>query len=842
MDFSRLTKPKVSRPSTNPREIFARLPRMEAAPNDLWHGQASALDQWHGHRGRRDVLLSLNTGSGKTIIGLLIAQSLVNEGVQNVLYCCPTIDLVRQTSREADRIGIKHSTRVEGGFNNDLFESGAAFCITTYQALLNSQSTIRRRHFPGAILFDDAHVAEGMIRDALTLRIDARHRSELLHEIGSLFMPAFEEVGFRSRFHDAINAVGVVPPIVIAPPSAVRENAAQLSALLERHKVRDDAALRFPYEYIRDRLDRMAVVFGPGVCEITPPFLPALALDVFERPAVRRIYLSATLRSKTEFVRAFGRRPDVVIEPDADAGNGERLVLFARGLATKNIDASLISRIAAKHKVLIAVPNYKAAERWALCGRPPEPAQFTERLDSFRKAPSGTFVLVQRTDGIDLPHNACRVMLLDGLPAGASMLERLQFDVLRMSANNASRMANRIVQLFGRINRGRNDYGVFLINDRYLNAWLSNHRHVALLPPLLQKQILLGKQVQEEMAVTTHDKVAETVDQVLARNQSWLDFYGEFIDGGALDSEEVSRADELEAALEAAAEAEARFGAALWEGDPDRARSALEPVIERTGQADALTAGWQSLWLGACYDALGEGEAARLAFRDARSRLGDGIGLPIRGPEIVHPVASAPAGLFARSALRVVLLATDRGFNTRIGRLEGEMRNLDGASPNQMEEAVRVLGDLLGLESRRPDNEESTGPDVLWIDDEAQVCLGLELKTDKQAPGRYTKKDIAQGHDHLSYMSDRYPKHQCLGLIYVGPDGGCNADANPSAEMWVVEPKVLAAMRDQALAILRDCRSALPIGRHARVQELCDRAEWTLEGLAPRMQLTPLLR
>jgi hypothetical protein len=723
-----------------------------------------------------------------------------------------------------------------------LFESGAAFCITTYQALLNSHSSIRRRYFPGAILFDDAHVAEGMIRDALTLRIDGKTRRELLQEIGSLFMPAFEEVGFRSKFHDAINAVGVPPPIVLAPPPAVRENAAQLSALLERHKVREDGGLRFPYEYLRDRLDRMAVVFGPGVCEITPPFLPSLALDVFERPAIRRIYLSATLRSKTEFVRAFGRKPDQVIAPDADAGNGERLVLFARALATKNIDSALISRVSTKHKVLIAVPNYKAAERWASCGRPPEPAQFTDRLDSFRRAPNGTFVLVQRSDGIDLPHNACRVMLLDGLPTGASTLERLQFDVLRMSANHASRMANRIVQLFGRINRGRNDYGVFLINDRYLNAWLGNHRHVALLPPLLQKQILLGKQVQEEMAVTTNDSVADIVDQVLSRNQSWLDFYGEFIDGGALDGDDVTRADELEAALETAAEAEARFAAALWEGDHDRARSALEPVIEGTGRADALTAGWQSLWLGACYDALGDAETARLAFRDARSRLGDGIALPIRGSDLAQHITQAPAGLFARSALRLVLLGTDRGFNTRIGRLEAEMRNLDGATPNQMEEAVRMLGDLLGLVSRRPDNEESTGPDVLWIDEEAKVCLGLELKTDKHSPGRYTKKEIAQGHDHLSYIRDRLPKHRCLGLIYVGPNGGCNVDANPSPEMSIVEPAVLATMRDQVLAILRDCRSALPIGRHARVQELCDRVEWTLEGLASRLEGSPLLR
>lgn len=842
MDFSRLTKPNLSRPATNPRDIFARLPRMEAAPNDLWHGQASALDEWNTHRTKRDVLLSLNTGSGKTIIGLLIAQSLVNEGVHNVIYCCPTIDLVRQTSREAQRIGIKHSIRVEREFDNDLFESGNAFCITTYQAVLNGFSVLRRKHFPGAVIFDDAHVAESMIRDAVTLRVEAKTRRELLAEMAAIFEPAFEEIGFKSRLRDAVYAVGAAPPIVLTPPAAVREKAAQLSALLERHNVRADNALSYPYEYLRDRLDRMAVVFGPGVCDITPPFLPSLALDIFERPNVRRVYLSATLRSKTEFIRAFGRRPDAVVAPNADAGNGERLVLFSRALATHNIDTNLVSRLSAKHKVLIAVPNYKAAERWATCGKPPEPAQFSDRLDEFRRAATGTFVLVQRTDGIDLPHNACRVMLLDGLPTGASMLERLQYEVLRMSANHASRMANRIVQLFGRINRGRNDYGVFLINDRHLNAWLANHRNVALLPSLLQKQILLGRQVQEGMGVNTHDKVVETIDQVLGRNQSWLDYYGEFLDGGALDGEQVARADALEAAIEVAAEAEARFAAALWEDDLDRARLALEPVVDPTGRADSLTAGWQSVWLGASYDALGDGEAARLAFRDARSRLGEGIGLPMRGPDFGPMVADAPVGAFARSVIRTVLLGTEKGFNRRFGQLQVQMRNLDGATPNQMEEAVRALGELLGFTARRPDNEESTGPDVLWSDDEAKVCLGLELKTDKQPPGRYNKKEIGQGHDHLSFMRNKLPDHRCLGLIYVGPEGDCLPDANPSHEMWLVQTRVLAALRDQALAIIKDCRGALPIERHSRVREACDRTEWTLDGLAPRLQTFPMLR
>ena len=94
------------------------------------------------------------------MVGILIAQSLANEGVANVVYVCATIDLVRQTSQEATAIGLEHTTKIRADFDNDLFESGKSFCITTYHALFNGLSAIRRRHFPGAVIFDDAHVAE----------------------------------------------------------------------------------------------------------------------------------------------------------------------------------------------------------------------------------------------------------------------------------------------------------------------------------------------------------------------------------------------------------------------------------------------------------------------------------------------------------------------------------------------------------------------------------------------------------------------------------------------------------------------------------------------------------
>ncbi len=56
-----------------------------------------------------------------------------------------------------------------GQFSNQHFDTGSGFCITNYAALFNSRSVFKGERRPGAIIFDDAHVAEKAIRDCYTL-------------------------------------------------------------------------------------------------------------------------------------------------------------------------------------------------------------------------------------------------------------------------------------------------------------------------------------------------------------------------------------------------------------------------------------------------------------------------------------------------------------------------------------------------------------------------------------------------------------------------------------------------------------------------------------------------
>lgn len=116
IDFNSLSRPKGNSAPLDPFEIFAKTPNLKDAPNDLWKGQAEALRRWHENRTREDNVILLNTGAGKSIVGILIAQSLVNESTGPVVFVCSTIDLVEQTARECDKIGLLYTKGLLGNF------------------------------------------------------------------------------------------------------------------------------------------------------------------------------------------------------------------------------------------------------------------------------------------------------------------------------------------------------------------------------------------------------------------------------------------------------------------------------------------------------------------------------------------------------------------------------------------------------------------------------------------------------------------------------------------------------------------------------------------------------
>ena len=153
-------------------------------------------------------------------------------------------------------------------------------------------------------------------------------------------------------------------------------------------------------------------------------------------------------------------------------------------------------------------------------------------------------------------------------------------------------------------------------------------------------------------------------------------------------------------------------------------------------------------------------------------------------------------------------------------RFDTDLALLDGTgSPAQTEEALRALGQYLGLTASRPDKEFDTGPDVLW-DISGGSALSLEVKTDKQENSSYTKDDLGQLRDHAQWVRDR-GESSTIHSAFVGLLLPPSPSANPDSETMVIELSEFKAIAERLRAALEDiCTQALPITLPQKVFEV----------------------
>jgi replicative superfamily II helicase len=149
VDFNKLRSQSQRPAPADPLEIFRRLPKPQGI-NDLYTSQAEVLEAWFKRRGERDTVVKLHTGGGKTLVGLLMAQSTLNELKEPVLYLAPTTQLVNQTLDKARSLGINAVPYVRGQPLADDFLNGNAIMVASYKALFNGFSKFGVRGRPDA--------------------------------------------------------------------------------------------------------------------------------------------------------------------------------------------------------------------------------------------------------------------------------------------------------------------------------------------------------------------------------------------------------------------------------------------------------------------------------------------------------------------------------------------------------------------------------------------------------------------------------------------------------------------------------------------------------------------
>src|SRR5262249_1584136 len=152
-----------------------------------------------------------------------------------------------------------------------------------------------------------------------------------------------------------------------------------------------------------------------------------------------------------------------VIAPTTTAGECERLILMPSLSPLLSGDQPALNtakQIVKDHKCLVLVPTRRRARQWDDIATKWDEG-VAEQAEDFKAAkPPSCLVLTGRYDGVDLPGDTCRVMVVDDLPAGVNPLERYLWEGLGLGKLLRSTIASRIVQSLGRISRGMSDHGV----------------------------------------------------------------------------------------------------------------------------------------------------------------------------------------------------------------------------------------------------------------------------------------------------------------------------------------------------------------------------------------------
>src|SRR3979411_1673142 len=140
MAFKSAPPPEVAPDS--PDKILLELPRRKI-PSVLLH-QGQMMQKYVVEaQSATDVALQLPTGSGKTLVGLLIGEWLRRKNNERVVFLCPTRQLVNQVVTQAEK---KYGLSVHGftgsKYNFDAaakadYQTARRIAVTTYSGLFN---------------------------------------------------------------------------------------------------------------------------------------------------------------------------------------------------------------------------------------------------------------------------------------------------------------------------------------------------------------------------------------------------------------------------------------------------------------------------------------------------------------------------------------------------------------------------------------------------------------------------------------------------------------------------------------------------------------------------------
>ncbi len=776
----------------DPIQIYDTLDRA-SDKGPLRPAQLAVLSEWHeNRRTERDVILKLHTGQGKTLVGLLLLQSKLNDNAGPAVYLCPNNFLINQTCTQAEQFGVSFCLPDHDGSLPFEFLEGKRILITSIQKLFNGRTkfgTGPQSVSVSTVLMDDAHACIDVIREALSIRITGDEG--VYGELRNLFSSPLQDQGMGT-FAEISN--GNPDALLLVPYWHWRDGQAEVVNILAKHV--DSKSIKFAWPLLRDMLAECQCIISGNSLEISP-YLPPLNLFGSYYSAKHRVFMSATVTDDSFLIRGLGLSPTTVKNPllfKDERWSGEKMILIP-SLIDQSLDRStVVARFAKpvdKRRIgfVALVPGFGWTKDWEAYGAT---VATKITIDSeIEKLKAGncdsTLVVANRYDGIDLPDSACRVLIMDSKPHGQRLVDRYTEGCRSTSEVTAMRTARTIEQGLGRSVRGEKDYCAIVLTGPELVKTIRAKTSRRYLSNQTNTQIDIGLEIAEMAEEDTEGgkkamaALIALINQCLRRDAGWKEFYVERMDKVTVGEPSGSILDLFQKEFEA----EKRYQG----GDVEGAIKTLQSLIDEqiTDESDR---GWYLQEMARYKYRHSKAESNKLqiaAHRKNRFLLKPQVGME------VSKIAAISQRRIENIISWVKQFDNYEELSIAVEDILGSMTF--GTLADRFEGAVDNLAKALGFVGQRPDKEWKEGPDNLWALRDNEYLL-LECKSHVQLTrSEINKGETEQMNSSCAWFGRHYSGSQATNVMIIPTNRLANAAAL-THDVKVMQGKSLTKLQE----------------------------------------------
>lgn len=500
--------------------------------------------------------------------------------------------------------------------------------------------------------------------------------------------------------------------------------------------------------------------------------------------------MSATLADDSLLTTRMGVDAECVTQPiipSSASDLGDRIILSpTESLPVAELEKvkDLIQGWGNSVNVVVIVPSRFRGEQWRpYTNEIHDKKTIEDVINRLKTGHVGLVVLIGRYDGVDLPDDACRVLVLDGIPAGYSPQERVKGSALGGTQEMNSHQVQRIEQGMGRGIRSTDDYCAVLLLDPRLVEKLYSASSQMQLSPATRAQYELSRKFAESSNASSLQFFDDAIREFLERDTEWVNASKEALKHTVYGSPN-------QVPPIAIAEHKA-FKLALTR-QFEEAKTALMENL--TDIEDARYRGWIKQRAASYLHQVNSLDARKIQ----ESARGDNNYL-LRIPNDSRPPRLKPA---KNQAIAAAEFLRDRYATAHLLQLgvESLLRDLTPSSErgtsNSFEAAIKELGLFLGFTSLRPEKEDPKGggPDNLWVTTDNNFWI-IEAKSEAIAK-EVRREYLKQLTNSTDWCIKHYPgNYKCLPIL-IHPSRHPKSDAIARESARVMTFDKLGKLRD----------------------------------------------